>query len=81
MFSHTIVYEQESDIQFRMRAETVLSKIINENPTDSTIAVISHGGLIGQLFQSFFNVTVIFISFRLICFIMPSNERQVTKID
>jgi 2,3-bisphosphoglycerate-dependent phosphoglycerate mutase len=52
-YPHTIVYEQESEIQFRMRAETILSKIINENPIDYTIAVVSHGGLIGQLFQSF----------------------------
>jgi len=50
---HTAMYGQESDIQFRMRAETALSKIINENPLSHTIAVISHNGLIGQLFKSF----------------------------
>ena len=48
-YPHTAIYEQESDIQFRMRAETALSKILNENPEDATIAVISHGGLINQL--------------------------------
>lgn len=52
-YPHTIVYEQESDIQFRMRAETALSKIIYENPANSVIAIISHGGLIGKLFDSF----------------------------
>jgi len=52
---HTAMYGQESNIQFRMRAETVLSKIINENPTGHTIVIVSHGGLIGQLFQSFIN--------------------------
>jgi len=52
-YPHTAMYEQESDIQFRMRAETILSKIINENPMDHTIAVVSHNGLIGRLFQSF----------------------------
>jgi 2,3-bisphosphoglycerate-dependent phosphoglycerate mutase len=57
-YPHTAVYGQESDIQFRMRAETILSKIINENPMDSTIVVVSHGGLIGQLFQSFLKLPV-----------------------
>ena len=41
-----ILYGQESDFQFRMRVETALSKIVNENPVDSTIAIISHGGMI-----------------------------------
>ena len=57
-YPHTVMYEQESDIQFRMRAETALSKILNENPAESTIAVISHGGLIGQLFNSFLRLPV-----------------------
>lgn len=50
---HTAMYGQESEIQFRMRAETVLSKIINENPPGDTIAIVSHGGLIMRLFYSF----------------------------
>jgi 2,3-bisphosphoglycerate-dependent phosphoglycerate mutase len=57
-YPHTIAYEQESDIQFRMRAETVLSKIINENPINSTIAIVSHGGMINMLFQSFLKLPV-----------------------
>ena len=57
-YPHTAVYEQESDIQFRMRAETALSKILNENPMDSTIAVFSHGGLINQFFNSFLRLPV-----------------------
>ena len=57
-YPHTAVYEQESDIHFRMRAETVLSRILNENPADSTIAVVSHGGLINQLFNSFLRLPV-----------------------
>jgi len=57
-YPHTAVYEQESDIQFRMRAEAALSKLINENPSDSTVAVFSHGGLINQLFNSFLRLPV-----------------------
>ncbi|MCL2775724.1 MAG: histidine phosphatase family protein [Oscillospiraceae bacterium] len=36
-----------------------MSKIINENPIDSTIAVVSHGGLINMLFDSFLRLPVI----------------------
>lgn len=52
-FPHTAVYGQESDIEFRARAEKALSKIIYENPPESIIAVISHGGMINMLFRSF----------------------------
>jgi len=57
-YPHTAVYEQESDIQLRMRAETVLSKLINENPSDSTIAVVSHGLFIWNLGYSFLRLPV-----------------------
>lgn len=52
-YPHTAVYEQESSIEFRARAETALSKIINENPPASKIAIVSHGNMINKLFQSF----------------------------
>jgi 2,3-bisphosphoglycerate-dependent phosphoglycerate mutase len=52
-YPHTRIYEQESQIDFRLRAETVLSKIINENSDDETIAIISHGGMINMLFKCF----------------------------
>lgn len=55
-YPHTAVYEQESDIEFRTRAETALSKIVNENSSDSKIAIISHGGMINMLFQSFLSL-------------------------
>ena len=57
-YPHTAVYKQESDIQLRMRAETVLSKLLNENPQDSTIAVISHGLFIWNLCYSFLRLPV-----------------------
>ena len=58
-YPHTAVYEQESNIEFRARAETALSTIINENPPDSKIAIVSHGGLISRLFQSFLGLPAI----------------------
>ena len=57
-FPHTRVYEQESHIDFWLRAETILSKIINENKEEDIIAVISHGGMINMLFNSFIESSV-----------------------
>lgn len=56
---HAAVYEQESKLEFRNRAEYILSKIIAENEADATIAVVSHGGLINQLYQAFLQLPVI----------------------
>ena len=52
------VYGQESQVEFRQRAENALSRIINEAENDETIAVVSHGGMINQLYRSFFNMPV-----------------------
>ena len=57
-YPHTIIYEMESEIQFKMRAETIFSKIIYENPADSVIAVASHGGMINMLFQCFMGLKI-----------------------
>ena len=57
-YPHTRIYEQESHIDFRLRAETVLSRIINENNDIETIAIISHGGMISMLFNSFIESSV-----------------------
>ena len=52
------VYGQESQVEFRQRAESALSRIINEAESDETIAVVSHGGMINQLYRSFFNMPI-----------------------
>ena len=52
------VYGQESQVEFRQRAENALSRISNEVEPDETIAVVSHGGMINQLYRSFFNMPV-----------------------
>lgn len=56
---HATVYEQESKLEFRHRAEVILSKIISENDENATIAIISHGGLINQLYQAFLHLPVV----------------------
>lgn len=52
------VYGQESQVEFRQRAENALSRIINEAEPNETIAVVSHGGMINQLYRSLFNMPV-----------------------
>ena len=58
IYPHTSNYEQESNIEFRARAETVFSRIINENPIDYKIAIVAHSGLINKLFHSFLMLPV-----------------------
>ena len=55
---HSSVYEQESKLEFRYRADYMLSKIISENDESSTVAVVSHGGMINQLYRSFLRLPV-----------------------
>ena len=55
---HLSVYEQESALEFRYRAEYMLSKLLSENDQDSTIAVVTHGGMINQLYRAFFRLPV-----------------------
>ncbi len=51
---HMSVYEQESVLEFRYRAEYMLSKLMSENDESSTAAVVTHGGMINQLYRAFF---------------------------
>lgn len=55
---HESVYEQETRLHFRYRAEYILSKIISENTDESTIAIVSHGGMILQLYRAFLKLPV-----------------------
>ena len=63
---HEAVYEQESKLEFRHRAEVAVSKIITEakkeeallqekgllqDEKEITVLVVSHGGMINQLFH------------------------------
>ncbi|WP_346888223.1 histidine phosphatase family protein [Clostridium sp. UBA1056] len=50
---HTSIHGMESMIEFRSRAESILSKIISENDYDSTVVIVAHGGIINMLFRSF----------------------------
>lgn len=55
---HKSVYGMESRLEFRYRADYILSTILNENDMESTIAIVSHGGMINQLFHSFLSLPI-----------------------
>lgn len=52
------VYGQESQVEFRQRAENVLARVISESQADETIAIVSHGGMINQLYRSLFEMPI-----------------------
>jgi 2,3-bisphosphoglycerate-dependent phosphoglycerate mutase len=52
------VYEQESLVEFRDRAEKMLAKILAEAANNETVAVVTHGGTINQLYHAFLNLPV-----------------------
>ena len=47
------VYGQESLVEFRARAEKMLAKILAEAADSETVAVVTHGGTINQLYHAF----------------------------
>lgn len=53
--AHDTYADTESYIQFRARAETFLSKLLNRNEIENKnrICIVSHGGFINMLFRSF----------------------------
>lgn len=53
---HKAEYSQESVLQFRYRAEFMLSEIISSAAEDETAAVVTHGGMINQLYRAFFRL-------------------------
>lgn len=55
---HKSVYEQESNLEFRFRADFMLSKIISECDQDTTVVLVSHGGMINQLHRAFLRLPV-----------------------
>ena len=52
------VYEQESLVEFRDRAERILTKILAEASENDTVAVVTHGGMINQLYHAFLMLPV-----------------------
>lgn len=55
---HRAVYEQESVLEFRFRADWMLSELLSTSQSEDTVAVITHGGMINQLLRSFLRLPV-----------------------
>lgn len=53
------VYGQESKVEFRNRADKILKKIKDEAADDDVIAIVSHGGMINQLFHSMLSMPIV----------------------
>ncbi|MBQ9552093.1 MAG: histidine phosphatase family protein [Clostridia bacterium] len=52
------VYGQESQVEFRARAERIFKKILSEAGENDTVAVVTHGGMIDRLYHVFLNLPV-----------------------
>ncbi|WP_078379217.1 histidine phosphatase family protein [Sutcliffiella halmapala] len=55
---HERVQNGESELEFRMRAEIVFSKILAESYCVARIAIVSHGGMISNLLKAFLQLPV-----------------------
>ncbi|WP_096156822.1 MULTISPECIES: histidine phosphatase family protein [Bacillus] len=55
---HERIEKGESDLEFRMRSEIILSKILAESSAVARIAIISHGGTISNLIKSLLQLPV-----------------------
>ena len=55
---HAAMYEQESVLEFRFRADYILSHIISVTAPDANAAVVTHGGMVNQLYRSFLRLPV-----------------------
>lgn len=47
------MYGMESQLAFYQRGERALNRILSEAPSEGTVAIVSHGGLICRMFRAF----------------------------
>ena len=52
----------ETPIEFRARAETVLSRLLEETPDGSKLLLVSHGGMTNMLFRAFMRLPIDLLS-------------------
>jgi 2,3-bisphosphoglycerate-dependent phosphoglycerate mutase len=52
----------ETPIQFRARAETVLSSLLEDTPDGAKLLLVSHGGMTNMLFRSFLRLPIDLLS-------------------
>ena len=52
------VYGQESKVEFRRRAENALQRVLSENGSESVIAIVTHGGMVNQLYSALLHMPI-----------------------
>lgn len=52
------VYGQESKVEFRNRAVNVLQKALLENGPESVVAIVTHGGMVNQLYGALLHMPI-----------------------
>ena len=52
------VYGQESKVEFRNRAVNVLQRVLSENGSASVIAIVTHGGMVNQLYGALLHMPI-----------------------
>lgn len=52
------VYGQESKVAFRNRAIKALERVLSEQETDSVAAIVTHGGMVNQLYGALFHTPI-----------------------
>ena len=53
-----LVRTGDAMLGFRYCTEHILSKLLSENYEEETIAVVTHGGMINQLYRAFFKLPI-----------------------
>ena len=52
------MYGQESMVEFRSRAVNVLQKVLSENSSEAVIALVTHGGMVNQLYGALLHMPI-----------------------
>ena len=52
------VYGQESMIEFRSRAVNTFNRILSENDPEAVIAIVTHGGMVNQLYGALLHMPI-----------------------
>lgn len=52
------MYEMESMVEFRSRADRILNQVIEESSDEDVVALVTHGGMVNQLYRSFLGLPV-----------------------
>ena len=52
------VYGQESMVEFRSRAVNALQRVLLENGSESVIAIVTHGGIVNQLYGALLHLPI-----------------------